>query len=197
MGRLTSYSSIASKLCAPKAARAVGAAVGRTRFHSVPCHRVVGGSGALTGYLWGITRKHAMLGGWKRATRDRTDRGGIFINRTYSSPSTGSMRCRAPEGIDCERACDAPKILIFCCTQCGALGDMPRFLARSGRQHLNEMTSHGSKCSGWAAHDTPPIGITSRLEHRLLPGIELCLRRRTEVHLLSSKYFKYAPSPIN
>jgi AraC family transcriptional regulator of adaptative response/methylated-DNA-[protein]-cysteine methyltransferase len=63
LGRLTSYSSIASKLCAPKAARAVGAAVGKNPISFVvPCHRVVGSSGALTGYHWGITRKHAMLG---------------------------------------------------------------------------------------------------------------------------------------
>jgi AraC family transcriptional regulator, regulatory protein of adaptative response / methylated-DNA-[protein]-cysteine methyltransferase len=63
MGRLTSYSSIASKLCAPKAARAVGAAVGKNPISFVvPCHRVVGSGGALTGYHWGITRKHAMLG---------------------------------------------------------------------------------------------------------------------------------------
>jgi AraC family transcriptional regulator of adaptative response/methylated-DNA-[protein]-cysteine methyltransferase len=63
MGRLTSYSSIASKLCAPKAARAVGAAVGKNPISFVvPCHRVVGSGGALTGYHWGLTRKHAMLG---------------------------------------------------------------------------------------------------------------------------------------
>jgi AraC family transcriptional regulator of adaptative response/methylated-DNA-[protein]-cysteine methyltransferase len=63
MGRLTSYSTIADKLCAPKAARAVGAAVGKNPISFVvPCHRVVGRSGALTGYHWGITRKHAMLG---------------------------------------------------------------------------------------------------------------------------------------
>jgi AraC family transcriptional regulator, regulatory protein of adaptative response / methylated-DNA-[protein]-cysteine methyltransferase len=63
MGRLTSYSSIASRLCAPKAARAVGAAVGKNPISFVvPCHRVVGSGGALTGYHWGITRKHAMLG---------------------------------------------------------------------------------------------------------------------------------------
>jgi len=63
MGRLTSYSTIASKLCAPKAARAVGAAVGKNPLSFVvPCHRVVGRSGALTGYHWGLTRKHAMLG---------------------------------------------------------------------------------------------------------------------------------------
>jgi AraC family transcriptional regulator of adaptative response/methylated-DNA-[protein]-cysteine methyltransferase len=59
MGRLTSYSTIADKLCAPKAARAVGAAVGKNPISFVvPCHRVVGRSG----YHWGITRKHAMLG---------------------------------------------------------------------------------------------------------------------------------------
>jgi AraC family transcriptional regulator of adaptative response/methylated-DNA-[protein]-cysteine methyltransferase len=63
MGRLTSYSSIAGRLCAPKAARAVGAAVGKNPISFVvPCHRVVGSGGALTGYHWGITRKHAMLG---------------------------------------------------------------------------------------------------------------------------------------
>jgi AraC family transcriptional regulator, regulatory protein of adaptative response / methylated-DNA-[protein]-cysteine methyltransferase len=63
MGRLTSYSTIAGKLCTPKAARAVGAAVGKNPISFVvPCHRVVGSGGALTGYHWGITRKHAMLG---------------------------------------------------------------------------------------------------------------------------------------
>jgi AraC family transcriptional regulator of adaptative response/methylated-DNA-[protein]-cysteine methyltransferase len=63
MGRLTTYSDIAAKVCTPKAARAVGAAVGKNPIcFVVPCHRVVGKSGALTGYHWGITRKQAMLG---------------------------------------------------------------------------------------------------------------------------------------
>jgi len=63
MGRLTSYSDLAAKICAPKAARAVGAAVGKNPLaFVVPCHRVVGRSGALTGYHWGLTRKRAMLG---------------------------------------------------------------------------------------------------------------------------------------
>jgi AraC family transcriptional regulator, regulatory protein of adaptative response / methylated-DNA-[protein]-cysteine methyltransferase len=71
MGRLTSYSSIANKLCAPKAARAVGAAVGKNPISFVvPCHRVVGSGGALTGYHWGITRKHAMLG-WEAGRAGR------------------------------------------------------------------------------------------------------------------------------
>ena len=63
MGRLTTYSDIASKIRKPAAARAVGAAVGKNPVSFVvPCHRVVGKSGDLTGYHWGITRKRAMLG---------------------------------------------------------------------------------------------------------------------------------------
>jgi AraC family transcriptional regulator of adaptative response/methylated-DNA-[protein]-cysteine methyltransferase len=63
MGRLATYSGIAQKICTPAAARAVGAAVGKNPVSFVvPCHRVVGKSGDLTGYHWGITRKRAMLG---------------------------------------------------------------------------------------------------------------------------------------
>jgi AraC family transcriptional regulator of adaptative response/methylated-DNA-[protein]-cysteine methyltransferase len=63
LGRLTSYSDIAAKICAPTAARAVGAAVGRNPISFVvPCHRVVGKNGSLTGYHWGLTRKRAILG---------------------------------------------------------------------------------------------------------------------------------------
>jgi len=63
MGKLATYSDIAGKIAAPKAARAVGAAVGKNPIcFVVPCHRVVGKSGELTGYHWGLTRKRAMLG---------------------------------------------------------------------------------------------------------------------------------------
>jgi AraC family transcriptional regulator, regulatory protein of adaptative response / methylated-DNA-[protein]-cysteine methyltransferase len=63
MGRLVTYSDIANKVCTPAAARAVGAAVGKNPVSFVvPCHRVVGKSGELTGYHWGLTRKRAMLG---------------------------------------------------------------------------------------------------------------------------------------
>jgi AraC family transcriptional regulator of adaptative response/methylated-DNA-[protein]-cysteine methyltransferase len=63
MGRATTYSDIAAKVCTPKAARAVGAAVGKNPVcFVVPCHRVIGKSGDITGYHWGITRKRAMLG---------------------------------------------------------------------------------------------------------------------------------------
>jgi AraC family transcriptional regulator of adaptative response/methylated-DNA-[protein]-cysteine methyltransferase len=63
MGRAATYSDIAAKVCSPRAARAVGAAVGKNPVcFVVPCHRVIGKSGAVTGYHWGITRKRAMLG---------------------------------------------------------------------------------------------------------------------------------------
>ena len=63
MGRAATYSDIASHVGAPKAARAVGAAVGKNPVcFVVPCHRVIGKSGELTGYHWGLTRKRAMLG---------------------------------------------------------------------------------------------------------------------------------------
>jgi AraC family transcriptional regulator, regulatory protein of adaptative response / methylated-DNA-[protein]-cysteine methyltransferase len=63
MGRLDTYSGIAAKVGDRKAARAVGAAVGKNPIcFVVPCHRVVGKKGDITGYHWGITRKRAMLG---------------------------------------------------------------------------------------------------------------------------------------
>jgi AraC family transcriptional regulator of adaptative response/methylated-DNA-[protein]-cysteine methyltransferase len=57
MGKATTYSSIAADVNRPKASRAVGAAVGKNPVSFVvPCHRVIGKSGALTGFHWGITR---------------------------------------------------------------------------------------------------------------------------------------------
>jgi AraC family transcriptional regulator of adaptative response/methylated-DNA-[protein]-cysteine methyltransferase len=63
LGQATTYSDIARKIGSEKASRAVGAAVGKNPISFVvPCHRVLGKSGKLTGYHWGITRKCAMLG---------------------------------------------------------------------------------------------------------------------------------------
>jgi AraC family transcriptional regulator of adaptative response/methylated-DNA-[protein]-cysteine methyltransferase len=63
MGRATTYSDIAAKVRKPNAARAVGAAVGKNPVSFVvPCHRVLGKSGDITGYHWGLTRKRAILG---------------------------------------------------------------------------------------------------------------------------------------
>ena len=63
VGTATTYSGLAESLDRPDAARAVGTAVGRNPISFVvPCHRVLGKSGQLTGYHWGLTRKRAMLG---------------------------------------------------------------------------------------------------------------------------------------
>jgi AraC family transcriptional regulator of adaptative response/methylated-DNA-[protein]-cysteine methyltransferase len=62
-GGATTYSAVAGAVARPKAARAVGAAIGRNPLSFVvPCHRVLGKGGSLTGYHWGLTRKRAMLG---------------------------------------------------------------------------------------------------------------------------------------
>lgn len=73
MGRAVSYRDIARHLGQPAAARAVGSAVGRNPISFVvPCHRVLGADGDLTGYHWGLTRKRALIG-WEtgRLAEDR------------------------------------------------------------------------------------------------------------------------------
>ena len=61
-GQLARYGAIAQQLGQPQAARAVGAAVGRNPVSIiVPCHRVLGSNGALTGYAGGLWRKQALL----------------------------------------------------------------------------------------------------------------------------------------
>lgn len=62
-GQLQGYGALAAQLGRPAAARAVGAAVGRNPVSViVPCHRVVGADGSLTGYAGGLERKQALLG---------------------------------------------------------------------------------------------------------------------------------------
>ncbi len=61
-GATTSYGALAAALGSPRAVRALGAAVGRNPVSViVPCHRVVGSGGALTGYAGGLPRKEALL----------------------------------------------------------------------------------------------------------------------------------------
>jgi methylated-DNA-[protein]-cysteine S-methyltransferase len=61
-GSTQSYGDICRSIGKPLAARAVGAAIGRNPLSIVvPCHRVVGSTGALTGYAGGIERKVALL----------------------------------------------------------------------------------------------------------------------------------------
>ncbi len=61
-GETRSYSKLAADLGMPKATRAVARACATNRVAVVvPCHRVVGASGSLTGYRWGVERKRALL----------------------------------------------------------------------------------------------------------------------------------------
>ena len=61
-GKTVSYADVAKILGKPKFARAVGAANGRNRvWIMVPCHRVIGANGSLTGYAGGIERKKWLL----------------------------------------------------------------------------------------------------------------------------------------
>ena len=61
-GATATYGDIARQIGSPKAVRAVGAANGRNPIAIVvPCHRVIGANGTLTGYGGGLTRKRALL----------------------------------------------------------------------------------------------------------------------------------------
>jgi methylated-DNA-[protein]-cysteine S-methyltransferase len=61
-GVLASYGELARRIGKPRAARAVGGALNRNPIPIVlPCHRVVGASGALVGYAGGLDRKRALL----------------------------------------------------------------------------------------------------------------------------------------
>jgi methylated-DNA-[protein]-cysteine S-methyltransferase len=61
-GETITYTRLADDLGRPTAVRAVAAAVGRTPVPIVvPCHRVVGSNGSLTGYAGGLERKRALL----------------------------------------------------------------------------------------------------------------------------------------
>ena len=61
-GSSTSYGALSTVIGRPSAVRALGGAVGRNPFSIVvPCHRVIGAKGSLTGYAGGLERKSALL----------------------------------------------------------------------------------------------------------------------------------------
>jgi methylated-DNA-[protein]-cysteine S-methyltransferase len=61
-GKTQSYGDIARAVNSPKGVRAVGSAVGKNPLSViVPCHRVMGSDGSLTGYAGGLDRKRALL----------------------------------------------------------------------------------------------------------------------------------------
>ncbi|MEP7085140.1 MAG: methylated-DNA--[protein]-cysteine S-methyltransferase, partial [Betaproteobacteria bacterium] len=62
LGATTSYAALAASCGKPSASRASGAATGRNPISLlIPCHRILGSNGALTGYAGGLERKRALL----------------------------------------------------------------------------------------------------------------------------------------
>lgn len=71
MGKLATYGSIAGQIGNPNASRAVGTAIGSNPVaFLIPCHRVIQSTGVLGGYMWGATRKTAIIG-WEGAKSEQ------------------------------------------------------------------------------------------------------------------------------
>jgi len=71
LGQLATYGAIAQKIKNPNASRAVGTAIGSNPVaFLIPCHRVIQSSGNFGGYMWGNTRKTAIIG-WEAAHSKR------------------------------------------------------------------------------------------------------------------------------
>jgi AraC family transcriptional regulator, regulatory protein of adaptative response / methylated-DNA-[protein]-cysteine methyltransferase len=67
MGHLATYGAIAKKIGAPNSSRAVGTAIGNNPVaFLIPCHRVIQSTGIFGNYMWGSTRKKAIIG-WEQA----------------------------------------------------------------------------------------------------------------------------------
>jgi len=67
MGDLSTYGTIAKKIGKPNASRAIGTAIGSNPVaFLIPCHRVIQSTGQTGGYMWGGTRKSAIIG-WEAA----------------------------------------------------------------------------------------------------------------------------------
>jgi methylated-DNA-[protein]-cysteine S-methyltransferase len=105
-GSTIGYAELAARIGRPSAARAVGAANGRNPIAvAIPCHRVIGASGALTGYGGGLGRKRLLLdleAGRRTWTLIGAD------GRPYESPTPGTLgghrRSKGYGRLDCPAA---------------------------------------------------------------------------------------------
>jgi methylated-DNA-[protein]-cysteine S-methyltransferase len=96
-GQTTTYGDLARRLGAGTDPRDVGAAVGRNPLCIViPCHRVIGSSGKLTGYAGGLNRKRALLGIEHERVR-RTGRA-LLLAAPHGRVPAPVYRVRAPKG---------------------------------------------------------------------------------------------------
>jgi len=72
-GNLATYGNIANLIQKPKASRAVGTAIGNNPIaFLIPCHRVIQSTGVFGGYMWGTTRKTAIIG-WEGSKNDTSN----------------------------------------------------------------------------------------------------------------------------
>lgn len=72
-GNLATYGNVAKAIQKPKASRAVGTAIGNNPVaFLIPCHRVIQSTGIFGGYMWGTTRKTAIIG-WEASNVDGTN----------------------------------------------------------------------------------------------------------------------------
>jgi methylated-DNA-[protein]-cysteine S-methyltransferase len=93
LGQTTSYGALASHLGSPSSSRAVGAANGKNPISLiVPCHRVIGSSGLLTGYAGGLELKQWLLE--HEATTARRSAGGVTpVSLAAVAPRARQVTC--------------------------------------------------------------------------------------------------------
>lgn len=93
-GKTRSYGAIAAEIGAPSAVRAVGAANGQNPWPIVvPCHRVIGSDGSLTGYGGGLPIKRALLD-FERGAGRLFDDGGRWVTSPRDARASGSTTPR-------------------------------------------------------------------------------------------------------
>ncbi|MDY7106400.1 MAG: methylated-DNA--[protein]-cysteine S-methyltransferase [Actinomycetota bacterium] len=98
-GETTTYGELARRLGRPRAARAVGAANGANPISIIiPCHRVVGADGSLTGYGWGTDRKDWLLDHERRAQLTTSKPPTPSRTGTHLRPSGGGGRSEYQNG---------------------------------------------------------------------------------------------------
>ncbi len=86
-GETRTYSEVARVVGRPEAVRAVGAAIGSNPIGvAIPCHRVIGKDGSMTGYRWGIERKRKLLDAELRARSSSDARAADTLDETQVAP---------------------------------------------------------------------------------------------------------------
>jgi len=97
-GVTTTYAALAARCGRPPAARASGAATGRNPISLViPCHRIVGSNGALTGYAGGLERKRALLAFESAVARGETGSIVRFVAAAQSAMAAPAGHLAQPE----------------------------------------------------------------------------------------------------